>query len=95
MRQKCERGVYEAPLRRFKLYRIRGSARKRPTKYTLRVAYNRPLVQHPRLCVDTTPRLNYRSFNVIESKNGTVCTGTVLKAQMKSLLCVGGSTCLA
>ena len=63
--------------------------------YMLSVAHNPPLVQHPRLCVDTAARLNYRSFNVIESENGTVCTGTVLKAQMKSLLCVGGSTCLA
>ena len=41
------------------------------------LAENRPLVQHPRLCVDTAPRLNYRGFNVIESRNGTARNGAV------------------
>jgi len=74
MRQKCERAGYESALRRFKLYRIRGSAGRRPAKYTLRVAHNQPLAQYRQLRVDIPPRLNYRGFNVIESENGTAPT---------------------
>ena len=99
---KFERGVYEAPLQNSTL-RIEnqessstrgGGAGMASIPYMLSVAHNPPLVQHPRLCVDTTPQLNYRGFNVIESRNGTAQTVPSHRLN-ESLLCVGGSTCLA